>query len=188
MVINLRSTNGGGKTHVIRALMALATVPPARNYGLLGPRKPEAYELLLPGVKDPTYLIGPYLAWSGGCDNIRSYDVVVELIKKYALRGHVIFEGVLISSTYGQIGTLMERWGKDSVFVFLDTPLAVCIQRVEERRGGKPRDARLIKNVSGKFYSCQQVKEKVERDGRMRTVWVNSTDGHKTILKLLQEG
>lgn len=164
----------------------MATCSPKPIYGVLGNRNPEAYRLDLPQVKSPTYLIGPYLIGSGGCDNIHSYEVVTSLIEKYAAKGHVVFEGVLISSTYGQIGELMERWKKDSVFVFLDTPLDVCIERIEARRDGKPRDERLLKNVGGKWNSVHRVRERVEQDGIMQSVITSSDDGHETIINLLQ--
>jgi hypothetical protein len=127
MLINVRGTNGAGKTTVIRELMALC--PHKLIYGVLGPRLPEAYLLMLP---QPVYVLGPYLIPCGGCDRIQPFALVPPLIEKYAQRGHVVFEGLLMSTFYGEVGRLTEA--HDSVVMFLDTPLDVCIARVEARR------------------------------------------------------
>jgi len=129
MLINLRGTSGAGKSTVVRAFMALCPDKPI--YGALGSRLPEAYELVLPRC-DRLYVLGPYTTPCGGCDRILPFALVPQLIQKYAQQGHVVFEGLLISTCYGAIGRLMEE--HDSVVMFLDTPLEICIARVEARR------------------------------------------------------
>lgn len=185
MLISLRGTNGSGKSTVIRSLfkMSKTKVP---KYSVLGPRLPEAYQLDLPKVKEPVFVLGPYMTGAGGCDCIQPYELIGQLIQKYARRGHVVFEGVLMSSTYGQIGELMEQWKKDSVFVFLDTTLEQCLSRVESRRGDKARDARLVKNVSGKYESSLRVKERLLTEDIMTVKDASSANGHELVLKLLQ--
>lgn len=183
LILSLRGTNGSGKSTVIRALMAQCTPKPI--YGLLGPRLPEAYLLDLPKCKQDVFLLGPYITDCGGCDRILPYDNIPELIKKYAARGHVLFEGIIVTSVYGQVGTLMEQWKKNSIFLFLDTVLEECLHRIESRRG-KPRDARLIKNVSLKYESALRVKKRVLEDNIMQAIDVSSETASETILKLLQ--
>ena len=171
---------------MVRSLFEQCVSKPKLIRGIFGVRRPEAYELLLPKVKAPVYVLGPYVTGSGGCDSIQPYELIPELIKKYATMGHVVFEGIIVTSVYGQVGTLMEQWKKQSVFLFLDTPLEVCLARVEARRGGKGRDERLIKNVTGKYNSALRVKERVLADGIMRAEVASSSNAHKTIIKLLQ--
>jgi hypothetical protein len=49
----------------------------------------------------------------------------------------VLFEGALVSSSYGNIGRASEVYGDDMVFCFMDTPVDKCIQRIKLRRESK---------------------------------------------------
>jgi thymidylate kinase len=174
LLVNIRGTHGSGKSTAIRALMEKATFRPIYDV-LFGPRHPEGYVGALPGVSVPTFVIGPYTNTSecGGCDQISRNATVMTLIEKYAAKGHVVFEGSLVSSCYGAVGRLLEQWGMDSVFVFLDTPLEECIRRVEKRRG-RERDERLIRNVTAKYRSGWRIHKKVVSESKMRAI-VTST-------------
>ena len=133
VLINLRGTHGSGKSTAIRALMEKSNVRPifGTTFGL---RCPEGYKARLPEVEADVFVLGPYTTPCGGCDRIQPYDLIPSLIEKYAARGHVIFEGALISSCWGTIGRLLERWKRDAIIVFLDTPVDECIRRVRTRR------------------------------------------------------
>jgi hypothetical protein len=179
MIVNVRGSHGAGKSTVIRAVMQRGIAEPI--YGLLGPRLPEAYEVTLPGAAVPTYVIGPYRTPCGGCDQIKHNETVMALVGNYAGRGHVLFEGVLISSAYGAVGTFLERWGRSAVFVFLDTPLEECLRRVEARRG-RERDERLIRNVTGKFRSGARVYERIISEGKMRAILSSSQEAPEIII------
>ncbi len=50
MILNIRGTNGSGKSTLVRAIMGMFPYRPI--YGILGPKKPEAYYLTLPKNKD----------------------------------------------------------------------------------------------------------------------------------------
>jgi hypothetical protein len=39
-----------------------------------------------------------------------------------------------ISTCWGVIGRLVERWQRDAIIVFLDTPVDECVRRVRARR------------------------------------------------------
>jgi hypothetical protein len=127
MLINLRGTSGSGKSTA--ALGLLARCPHRPIYGALGPRMPEGYVLRDHRV----FVIGPYASECGGCDRIQPFALIPQLIEKYAGQGHVIFEGLLISTFYGDIGRLLME-AQESMVMFLDTPLEVCIRRVRARR------------------------------------------------------
>ena len=187
MLISLRGTNGSGKSTVIRALFAESSKPKPK-FGILGARLPEAYELTLPKIKKPVYVLGPYTTACGGCDRLIPFDIIPPLITKYAEKGHVIFEGVIVASIYGQIGTLLEQFKKDAVFLFLDTTLEECISRVKSRREDRI-DLREFNptNLTTKYRATQRVRERVLADGKMRVEAASSTDAHKAIIKLLQE-
>jgi thymidylate kinase len=175
MLINLRGCNGAGKSTVIRTLMAQC--PHKAIYGVLGPRLPEAYALMLP---QPVFVIGPYTTDCGGCDRILPFALVPQLIEKYAHQGHVIFEGLLIATCYGVIGKLMEA--HESVVMFLDTPLRVCIERVKARRATagnfRPFNPKL---VAQKYATIARLKHKFGP----RAMWVSDCDAVATIMQIL---
>jgi hypothetical protein len=100
MLINLRGTSGSGKSTIVRNLMTQCGCKPI--HGALGLHLPEAYLLMLP---HPVYVIGPYTTPCGGCDRILPFALVPRLIKQYSQRGHVILEGLLMSTCYGEIGS-----------------------------------------------------------------------------------
>lgn len=156
-------------------------------YGLLGPRMPEAYELLFDDIKAPVYVLGSYHVQSGGCDQIQPYDLILDLIRKYAPKGHVLFEGVLVSSSYGRVGALMEEWGQDAVMAFLDTSLEQCIKNVQKRRKEKG-DVREFNphNLTTKYNQIVKGKVKIAEAGRLRVVTLNFGKGTEQVLDLLR--
>jgi hypothetical protein len=169
---------------VVRALFQQGTVK--RIYGVLGLRQPEAYQLRFPECAADVFVLGPYQTATGGCDRIQHYERIPPLIEKYAARGHVIFEGVIVSSTYGQVGALLERWGKQAVMLTLDTPLEECVRRVNVRRG--PRGAlRHRRHLIQKYYATLDVAEKVEKEEILRAITTNSDAAPALILRLLRE-
>lgn len=186
MLINIRGTNGSGKTTIIRALMDAARSQ-TRIYGRLGIRSPEAYQLIIPSVAAPVFILGPYVIESGGCDSVQPYDLILDLIEAYQPRGHVVFEGVLVSSSYGRVGRLLERWGQDSVMAFLDTTLEQCIKNVQARRDrrgdGRPFNPH---NLTTKFNQIQGSKEKIRAENKVRVEELSSLEGHKKVLKWLR--
>lgn len=84
-------------------------------------------------------LVGPYREGlkTGGCDGIKTQDLVRLATEAAAgMTPHVVFEGIVIATIY-------ERWAAwakargDVVFMYLTTPLEVCLQRIQVRNGGK---------------------------------------------------
>lgn len=187
MIFTLRGTNGSGKSTVARALMQRAS---GRRpiYGVLGARLPEAYQLNFRDVKRPLYLIGPYLSACGGCDQLKDFDQVLELVRKYKDRGHLLFEGVIMATTYGRIGAMLETHKKDVVWVFLETPLAECIRRVQERRDERTDDRDFDpKNLTAKFNQISNLALRIAKDNLMQAVCLSSMNAPAHILKMLKE-
>lgn len=185
MILNIRSTNGGGKSTLVRAVMDKFPARPL--YGILGPRKPEAYQLSLPRGRS-LFLLGPYQTPAGGADCIQPYDNIPLLIEKYAQKGHVMFEGVLISKSKGSVGVCLEQWGKQSVLLFLDTSLEECIASVQARRTGRD-DNRTFnpKNLTEAYKAVIRVRKTLLDEAVLRIVDISRQNGLQTILKLLQE-
>lgn len=185
MLISIRGTNGSGKSTIIFGLLDLA--PYRQHYGVLGPRMPEALELQLVGVSKPVFVLGSYHVSSGGCDQVQPYDLILDLIRKYAAKGHVLFEGVLVSSSYGRVGRLMEEWGQEAVMAFMDTPLEQCIENVQKRRDGRG-DARPFNphNLTTKYNQIAKSIDKIAAEGKLRVVRLQFGKGLEQVLELLR--
>lgn len=148
MVINLRGTSGSGKTTVVRGIMAKGDVIPLGGTA----KKPEAYAIQLLGRERPVYAIGSYENTCGGCDAVSpgTQDEICRRIRHYAALGDVLVEGLLMShlfSRYAMLDRELHAKGIQYIWAFLDTPLDVCLQRVEARR----EERRLAKTVVPEF-------------------------------------
>lgn len=187
IIINVRGTNGSGKSTIVQAILAKA-----RNkrqiYGVLGARQPEAYEvyLTLGGKSVPLYVLGPYRTAAGGADCIQPFDLIPELIRKYAARGDVLFEGVLVSKTNGQVGACLAEYGKDAILLFLDTTLEECIDSVQIRRDARG-DARKFNphNLTEAYKSVQRVRKTLIGEDKLRIIDVHRGKAVDLILELL---
>lgn len=185
MILNIRGTNGSGKSTIVRGVFEQFLAKPL--YGVLGPRRPEAYCLTKNKFK-LLYILGSYLTPAGGADCIQPYDNIIPLIGKYAQRGHVLFEGVLVSKSKGSVGTYLEKYGKQAVLLFLDTTLEQCISAVQQRRTDRDDERTLNpKNLTEAFKAVVRVKKTLTDEGVLRIETISRENGVKTILKLLKE-
>jgi hypothetical protein len=133
MLINLRGTNGSGKSTVVRKFFERCQKS-RELFGVLGPRRPEAYAVGLKGVTKPLYLIGPYQTPTGGVDALGlPVEGLIKLLEKYKAKGHVLFEGVVISTTFGALGNWMSEDHKNALVIYLDTSLEDCLSALGER-------------------------------------------------------
>lgn len=130
MIVKLHGNSGSGKTTVARQIMSLGD---RIDLGV-NPKRPEAYQVVIPYWKRPLFVLGPYTNTCGGLDSVGTWREAADLLHKYAAKGHVFYEGLLSSTYYGSFGKETERYGKDHIFAFMDTPLEVCIQRILGRR------------------------------------------------------
>jgi len=174
MLINLRGPSGSGKSTAV--LGVLAQCPHRPIYGALG-RLPEAYAL----CARPVFVIGPYTTHCGGCDRILPFALVPQLIERYAALGHVVFEGLLMSTFYGAIGRLLME-ARDAAVLFLNTPVETCIARVEARRRAagnvRPFNSKLL---AQKHATIARLKPKFGT----RAVSVSDRDATAIIMRLL---
>jgi hypothetical protein len=197
MIINLRGNHASGKTTVMRTILAHFNHQPI--YGMLGTKAPEAYyvdpnrsstdrsdpEGGTPGralKKAPFYVLGPYSGGpTAGCDYVtkRGMDATVALLEKYAQKGSIVFESILMSVRYGAPGLWMEKRLKDVVVVILDVPLEECIRSLRERQsrsdfaGGEKHiriHQRQFENVQRRLKSLGYRLEYVKRDKAVSTI------------------
>lgn len=154
-------------------------------HGLLGEKYHEAYRLNDLNLNQSLFVIGPYFLAKfpltiGGCDRIQPYDNILELLNKYEPKGHVLFEGSLVSDNYGKIGKWLSDRGRDSVVAFLDTPLKECLKRLRNRTEDAGE-----KNVTKRFEAIQKVRKKFIKENQVRVIDISSDDGANEIRKLL---
>jgi AAA domain len=128
MVVNVRGCSGAGKTSLVRALMERHG--PAVPIERVGKRRYEGYQ-----VGDSLRVVGDYRRVCGGAEGMK--DVEIErVVREYATRGSVIFEGLFITENVSRWRDLARDLG-NMVFAFLQPPVEVCIARVEARRAAK---------------------------------------------------
>ena len=131
MIINIRGTHGSGKSTIVRQLIERYSASKVGD----NPRKPIGYRMNTPFGK--LQVIGSYETACGGCDGIQPYALIWPMVVEAAKLAHVVFEGALVSSSYGNIGRASEVYGDQFVFAFLDTPIEVCLERIVARRLAK---------------------------------------------------
>ena len=180
-IINIRGTHGSGKSTIVKKLLVRFDCQPIYQEGQ---KKPVGYVGMMPNNKQ-LYIVGPYETSCGGCDAVQPYARIWPLIEEFAKSGHVVFEGALVSSSYGNIGRSSESYGDKFVFAFMDTPLKVCLNRILKRRQAKgnmnPLDP---KNTRGKLESIERSIPKIKSMGR-KVIILNHKNALAQVLGLL---
>lgn len=170
MIVNLRGTHGSGKSTVVRRILDRYEAQPE---GQDKKGKPMGYVISLSNGSK-LHVVGSYKNDCGGCDGIQPYSEIWPRVVAYAARGHVLFEGALVSSSYGNIGRDSEVYGECFVFAFMDTPLEVCLERIRQRRlargNDKPVDRR---NTENKYNSILRSIPKIRDEFQRRVVMIN---------------
>lgn len=131
MIINVRGTNGSGKTTVVRRVLKQFPHEPLELRGRS--KRPTRYRLQSGG--QGTIILGSYENLvTGGCDTLKPIDEIERLLRRSQLEAdHVIFEGVMVSRTFTRWASLANELG-DFWWLFLNTPLETCIEGVISRR------------------------------------------------------
>lgn len=159
MIINIRGTSGSGKSTIVYKILDKAEyVAPIRVKG-----KIEACHLRYPHLGD-IYVIGQYETPCGGCDGIPTQDEVCRRVRKYAKKGHVIFEGLIVTSCYKRYLDLFRKLKQPYRFMFLNTRIETCLKGVEKRRAkrgtNKPfNPANTISKYESTLRSIERAKE-----------------------------
>jgi hypothetical protein len=101
----------------------------------------------------------------------------------------VLFEGALVSSSYGSVGVLLNSYagaGHKAVFAFLDTPLQTCLDRIKARRAAKGNLEPLNpKNTAAKFDNVARTKVQMAKLGSsVGIVDIDHTRPTQQIMKL----
>ncbi len=180
--INVRGCNGSGKTTLLRCL---ARDPLCR---VVNVTVPDYKPIPVTYTPDGIALIGDYTPAARvaivGLDRIKTQaaaKAVAELVGRDPDVKAVLFEGVVVSTIYGP----WVDWSKANggmIWAFLDTPLEVCLKRIQERNGGKPIKE---EQVAAKHRAIARVREKALADGeQVRDInWKTALEDLKVILE-----
>ena len=158
MILNLRGPNGSGKSTVARALLAAGEAPiPLAPY--VTPRGAERRVLGARVASLDLIVVGPYRTDCGGCDAIKTQELVCESVRLAARQAkHVFFEGVIVSTLFSRYLTLSREHPRAPfLWAYLDTPLDLCLARIQTRNGGKPIKTEL---VADKVRSIERTRQK----------------------------
>lgn len=137
MIINVRSTSGGGKTHLVRSVMeGFSTRTSVFAKPVAGERarkRPIGYICNRPGWRSLA-VVGHYETACGGCDTIPEMEMIFRLVRdSHAAGMNVLFEGLLISADVNRTLALHTD-GLPLRVIALDTPLQTCLDSINARR------------------------------------------------------
>lgn len=155
MLVDIRGTNGAGKSYIVRHLLDTYHKKPLfdDNGKILG------YSLR---KKPKVGIVGRYETECGGCDGIKTAAMIEERIRDFMGRfEHLVFEGITISHTVTRYAGIADDVGIDNyTFAILDTPLRTCIARVRARRRRKGNTKPFNPNKHmGLSYDYKRVRE-----------------------------
>lgn len=147
-VINIRGTNGSGKSTFPIELLKRSTDNEQIDF-----ITEEGVKAALTVLHDTRWVfLGKYKGVkTGGLDTIRTTQAIKDSLYK-ALKDYpeynVIMEGILCStvrSTYVDLFIdIRKNYDVEIVIVGLTTPLEVCLERIQERNGGKDINEQLV--------------------------------------------
>lgn len=188
-IVNLRGTSGSGKSTVVHTLLSryAPEVDVVQHFGAKGNR-PLVYRVPISQTRR-LFVIGPYASQCGGCDAITDYkNVLPPLLREYASRGDVLFEGLLISGGYGSVGRCLgelEGARNRVVFALLDTPLELCLERIAGRRAARGVHEPLNpKNTEQKFKAAHSSQRKIAEEYGHECVMINHRQPYKEVMSL----
>lgn len=180
MIVNLRGCSGSGKSHV--GFRLLQEFGPGVDFRRSAFRRKKP-TLLGHELAQGIFLAGRYVigksprlegaGYTGGLDGFYPMDELQALVEEFCSQHQsVFFESLLISGTFQRWDDFAKKFPGRVAFVYLDTPLDLCIQRVLARNGGRPIKEHLIDRHR---HQTLRTAEKFIRSGE--TVSYVSTEG-----------
>lgn len=130
VLVNIRGTNGSGKSTVMRHLIDLFKMDEVDWTENASGYKSTRHKIAV---------VGKYKTACGGCDGIHPQQHIKDAILEAFSRGSkiVLFEGIMASLTFGPWAEFVEANGLEPVWAYLDTPPELCLERIYKRNGGK---------------------------------------------------
>lgn len=180
LIINLRGTNGSGKSTAARGMLRHS--PPLHE-----DIQRQGWNVTVMGVNcltdGRTLLIGNYPEGkTGGCDRVKTFELMRGAIRRasdsYPI---IIFEGITVSTVFGSWADFCQQ--EPFWWVYLNTPLHVCIERVKLRNGGADFNEEM---VADKYRAISATRLKAI-DAGFQVVdlhWADSINGLQTLALL----
>lgn len=182
MIINIRGTNGSGKTFLARQLIGERAAPiDLLWYPSPTKKDPERRQSVEGwGQSGEIIAIGSYKQGCGGMDTIPSFDLQQRAVRNaydwvkndFPLPEpepkHVVCEGVLASTVAGSWLNFFNGFNKREVLIaYLDTPLEVCLERIKQRQIAAKGETREIKEdlVADKIKAINATRKKFDAAG-----------------------
>jgi adenylate kinase family enzyme len=191
LIINLRGTHGSGKTYVSHELIRRYS-----NEAVIDPEYVQEKHF----VKPNAHVFGPDLAiigrYKSGMDGIFPQTIVEEMIEYWANKStSVIWENVMVSANVGRWCDLTHKLNpvNHGVWLFFDTPLQLCIDRVFERRtqsaergfNHRQEDSDVKLDVlAGHWRRCRRAAVRAYKEG-IDVRWVDHTISYEQVHNLL---
>lgn len=133
MIIDIRGTNGSGKSHPIHEILKQH---PSEQWVLPEHAGEEVTYTLVPSLD--LAIIGTYDNQCGGADGITKQDAITNALRVlHPIYKTVVVEGSIVASVYARWEALAREVKDDYQFWFLDTPVEDCIASVMARRSSK---------------------------------------------------
>jgi energy-coupling factor transporter ATP-binding protein EcfA2 len=197
--INVRGCNGSGKTTLLRMLargpeVRVEHIEVSHNVKGVGrvPHSPIPVTFTPEGLA----ILGNYTSGetgtTAGCDKIRTQEAAKAALEKIAdcwpECKAIMFEGIVVSTIFGP-WLEWEKANGGMVWAFLDTPLDVCLKRIQDRNGVQP-----IKEdqVADKHRTIARVRDKVleayPQGGRVYDIrWEKALSDIKALVGLIAQ-
>jgi hypothetical protein len=188
-IVSLRGTSGSGKTTVARRFLTDYPCTP-----LPDPNKPKKHwgyevDLTSEGISNKLYVLGSYQTTCGGTDAINTQEEIAERALVCHPRGHVLLEGLLLSKVGpGAITTQMLKPTGAYVAAILDTPLATCLQRVQQRRDERGEDKPFNpKNTISAHKSTYDACVNLHNAGGVKIITIDHTNAFDETLDIFKK-
>lgn len=184
-IINIRGTYGAGKTTLVRFVMD-AYINKQAHY-MPGRKQPIYYTLDHPNGGNQLAVVGSYETVCGGCDTIPETKLIFETVEYLSNEGYdVLYESVIIT---GNVGYTVDNCTKNAwnlQVIYLDTPVQVCIDSVNQRRQAKyPGKVDIDpKNLLSKYASCKSSQRTLNTHG-VPTYLLSRADAFIKTMELL---
>lgn len=185
VILRVAGTFGSGKTTAVREFLNGYPTATLMSGGRIAGYRTD---LSAAGVRAPLFVVGKYDNTCGGTDAIKTQAEIAERVLKAHPAGHVLYEGALVSASGlgGQVTQAVQPTGC-AVYAFLDTPQALCIERVKGRRAvaGNAKEFN-PKNLIDKYESVVNCYRNLRAAG-CDVRRIDHRDPHPALLAIIRE-